>query len=76
MKKIISFNTSVAEKIESSTPEMTLPPLLSFKEVCDYLGLGHTTVNDLIQKGEIPVRRVAKNRIRVLATDLRKYIDR
>ena len=75
MTKIISFKTNLAEKLEKAQqPEMILPPLLSFQEVCDYLGLGHTIVSDMIKKGEIPHTR-ARNRIRVFATDLRAYLE-
>lgn len=74
MKKIIPFSTNLAEKLDESKPEAILPPLLSFEEVCEYLGLGHTIVSAMIKKGEIPHTR-ARNRIRVYATDLRLYLD-
>jgi len=74
MEKFIPFETSLNEKIEMSQNTMILPPLLSFNEVCEYLGLGHTIVSDMIKKGEIPHTR-ARNRIRVFATDLRAYLD-
>lgn len=74
MKKVIPFDSSVEEKIAQSSTEIILPPLLSFEEVCEYLGLGHTIVSKMIQTGEIPSTR-ARNRIRVFATDLRAYLE-
>lgn len=74
MKKIIPFTASPAEKLDESKSELILPPLLSFNEVCEYLGLGHTIVSKMIKIGEIPHTR-ARNRIRVYATDLRAYLD-
>lgn len=75
MKKVVSFNSNLAEKIEAIEQDtMILPPLLSFQEVCDYLGLGHTIVSKMIQSGEIPSTR-ARNRIRVFATDLMVYLE-
>ena len=68
------YNSTLNEKMEMSINDMILPPLLSFKEVCDYLGLGHTIVTQMIQTGEIPSTR-ARNRIRVFATDLRQYLE-
>ena len=73
MAKIIEFDISTEEKMQK-LQDIILPPLLSFKEVCEYLGLGHTIVSDMIAKGEIPSTR-ARNRIRVFATDLRDYLD-
>ena len=74
MNKLVSFDAEAAEKIDLSINDMILPPLLSFQEVCEYLGLGHTIVSEMIRKGEIPHTR-ARNRIRVYATDLRAYLD-
>ena len=54
--------------------ETTLPTLLSFKELCEYLGLGSTAVNSMLRKGELPYTR-AKNRIRVYASDVKQYLD-
>jgi len=75
MKKIVDFTTNAEEKLEKiEYHESILPPLLSMKEVCDYLGLGQTVVTDMINKGEIPATK-ARNRIRVFATDLRAYLE-
>jgi excisionase family DNA binding protein len=75
LKKIVPFSTKLVEKLEESQNDMILPPLLSFEEVCEYLGLGHTIVSQMIKKGEIPHTR-ARNRIRVYATDLKEYLDK
>ena len=76
MKKVVPFNSNLAGKIEEPEQDSTiLPPLLSFQEVCDYLGLGHTIVSKMIQTGEISSTR-ARNRIRVFATDLRAYLEK
>lgn len=74
MGKVIAFTADIEDKMSPAIPVMILPPLLSFEEVCQYLGLGHTIVSEMIKNGEIPHTR-ARNRIRVYATDLRAYLD-
>lgn len=56
------------------TTENGLSPLLSIPEICQYLSLGKTVVYEMIQNGEIPHIRI-RNRIRVSADDLKKYLE-
>lgn len=74
MKKIIPISNKTNEKMDSVDSNQLLPPLLTLTEVCEYLGLGQTKVYEMIRTCEIPSIKV-RNRIRVLATDLRKYLD-
>lgn len=71
-RNIIPFYSALEEKLSSD--DCILPTLLSFKEVCAYLGLGHTIVSKMIQTGELPSTR-ARNRIRVYAADIKRYLD-
>jgi len=45
-------------KIERTTPIEELPQFLSIGEFSDHLGVGKSTVYQLIQKGELRVLRV------------------
>lgn len=75
MKTVIPFKESIEKKLELGTiPDPVLPPLLSFQETCEYLGIGHTTLNDMLRTGELHYTRV-RNRIRIFATDIRAYLD-
>ncbi len=69
---VIPFKAPLEEKIEAQ--DAYLPPLLSIPEVCAYLGLGQTTVREMIEKREIPHIRV-RSRIRVSAEDLKIYLE-
>ena len=46
--------------IERTTKFQDLPELLTPAEVRRYLGVGRTTVYDLIQKGELPSKRFGR----------------
>lgn len=75
MLNVVPFNSNTSEKVECTENDMILPPLLSIKELCEYLGLKETTVRGLIRTGEIPHVRI-KGSIRILATDVRAYLER
>lgn len=51
-----------------------LPTLLSVEEVCEYLGLGKTTVYEIIRTRELPSIKI-RNRIRISSEDLREYLE-
>lgn len=51
-----------------------LPTLLSVEEVCEYLGLGKTTVYEMTRTGELPSIKI-RNRIRISSEDLREYLE-
>lgn len=51
-----------------------LPTLLSVEEVCEYLGLGKTTVYEMIRTRELPSIKI-RNRIRISSEDLREYLE-
>lgn len=72
---IVPFNTIVKKKMEATAcHDVYLPSLLSIKEVCAYLGLGMTTVREMIERREIPHIRI-RSRIRVSAKDLKEYLE-
>lgn len=59
----------------NATENAALPVLLTMKELCDYLGLGRTTVTYMLQRGDIPHMKI-KGKIRVFATDLVDYLKK
>lgn len=75
MLNVVPFNSNTSEKVECAENDMILPPLLSIKELCEYLGLKETTVRGLIRTGEIPHIRI-KGSIRIFATDVRAYLEK
>jgi len=72
--KVVHIKSTEVNRTDSNISENILPPLLSVREVCKYLGLGETKVREIIKKGELPHTRV-RSRIRVFATDLREYLE-
>lgn len=72
MSNIVPFSSSVGEKANAKVD--ILPALLSVDEVCEYLGLGKTTVYEMTRTGELPSMKI-RNRIRIASTDLKEYLN-
>ncbi len=77
LKEVNSQLRLLNEKVDGLevSKKAYLPKLLSFQEVCEYLGLGRAIVSKMIQTGELPSTR-ARNRIRVCEVDLLAYIEK
>ena len=52
--------TKAREKLSRTTPVSELPEFLSPEEFWNYLGLGRSTVYDLLRRDEIPHRKFGK----------------
>lgn len=70
--KVVPFRSSTAEKLEPGGYH--LPPLLSVQEVAGYLGLGVSTVREMIYRGELPAFKI-RRRVRVSAEDVKRLLD-
>lgn len=72
MKNVVPFDSSIDEKVNAKVD--VLPALLSVEEVCEYLGLGKTTVYEMTRTGELPSMKI-RGRIRISSLDLREYLE-
>lgn len=70
--KVVPFNASTAEKLDAQPGQ--LPALLSVQEVADYLGVGTSTVRDMVARGELPAYKV-RRRVRIAAADVLAYLE-
>ena len=61
--------TDTAAAVTRSTPYADLPQYLTVDELCVVLHLGRSTVYDMIQRGDLPVRRFGRV-IRIAKTAL------
>ena len=72
MGNVVPFGEATASKL--GLTDSVLPPLLSVEEVAEYLGLGTTTVREMVRLGELPAYKI-RRRVRISAEDVRRLLD-
>ncbi len=75
MDKINSLEKRLNQFMEAEKEKKLSERYLDIKSACRYLGMGRTTLYELMNKGEIAYTYIGKNR-RMLISDLDKYTRR
>jgi excisionase family DNA binding protein len=70
--KMLAHLHSLRATVDDGKP----PSLLTFEQTAEALGVGRTTVQELVDKGELPVVSVTGRAVRVDVRDVEAFIKR
>jgi excisionase family DNA binding protein len=70
--KMLALTAEVAPDIERPAS----PKLLTFEQAAEALAVGRTTVQELVDRGELPVVSVTGRAVRIDANDVATFIAR